>query len=82
MVKNQAIGSGSDEVFVSSGVRLFEAKGVQIDGWGRDKFMLLENLLDSDSGFLVNDAVIFKVEVGQLVNTYRINRLIGHYIYT
>lgn len=36
LVLSQIIG-GNDEVFASSGVRLFEAKGVQIDGWGRDK---------------------------------------------
>ena len=73
IAKNQAVGSGSDEVFVSSGVRLFEAKGVQIDGWGRDKFMLLETLMDPDNGFLLDDAVVFKVEVqvyGELEQTF------------
>jgi len=28
---------GVDETFASSGIRTFEARGVQVDGWGRDK---------------------------------------------
>ena len=34
-------------------VRLFEAKGVQIDGWGRDKFMASTMLNDPEFGFQV-----------------------------
>ena len=40
------VAGGTDESFASSGVRLFEAKGVQIDGWGRDKFMNAAMLTD------------------------------------
>lgn len=54
---------GIDETFASSGVRLFEAKGVQIDGWGRDKFMTSAILNDIENGFINNDTVIFKVEI-------------------
>ena len=52
-----------DESFSSSGVRVFEAKGLQVDGWGRDKFMPAASLLDPSAGFYVNDTVIFKVEI-------------------
>jgi hypothetical protein len=52
-----------DESFSSSGVRVFEAKGVQVDGWGRDKFMSNTSLINPDSKFCVNDTVIFKVEI-------------------
>ena len=62
MILSQLPG-GTDEVFVSSGVRLFEAKGVQIDGWGRDKFMLATTVNDSDNGFVVDDMITFKVEI-------------------
>ena len=61
-VKCQKV-DGSDETFSSSGVRLFEAKGTQIDGWGRDKFMPISNLNDPILGYYVNDIVIFKVEI-------------------
>ena len=61
-VKCQKIG-GTDETFSSSGVRMFEAKGTQIDGWGRDKFMLISSLKDPVLGFYVNDIVVFKVEI-------------------
>lgn len=54
---------GIHETFVSSGVRVFEPKGVQVDGWGRDKFMSVSILLDPLNGFLVDDSVIFKVEI-------------------
>jgi len=57
------IPGGTDEVFASSGVRLFEAKGVQIDGWGRDKFMTVAMLLNPDFGFCIDDSVVFKVEI-------------------
>jgi hypothetical protein len=57
------ISDGTDETFSSSGVRLFEAKGTQIDGWGRDKFMLLSTLKDPSLGFYVSDTVIFKVNI-------------------
>ena len=61
-VLNQRPG-GADETFSSSGVRVFEAKGTQIDGWGRDKFMLISTLKDPSLGFYVNDTVIFKVSL-------------------
>lgn len=61
-VENQILG-GEDESFVSSGIRIFEAKGVQVDGWGRDKFMLASTLRDPELGFSVDDKVIFKVEI-------------------
>eukprot|EP01031_Cornospumella_fuschlensis_P039441 gene39441-48020_t len=54
---------GEDESFCSSGARIFEAKGVQVDGWGRDKFMLNALLKDPSLGFRVDDTVVFKVEV-------------------
>lgn len=37
--------------------------GLQVDGWGRDKFMPSAMLRDSSLGFRVNDVVIFKVEI-------------------
>ena len=52
-----------DESFSSSGVRVFEAKGVQVDGWGRDKFMSNTTLVNPELNFCVNDTVIFKVEI-------------------
>eukprot|EP01038_Epipyxis_sp_PR26KG_P011619 gene11619-15558_t len=70
-VLNQ-ISGGSDEMFASSGIRTFEPKGVQVDGWGRDKFMLQAMLNSSDYGFCANDAVTFKVEItvfGELNST-------------
>jgi hypothetical protein len=57
------INGGTDETFCSSGVRLFEAKGTQIDGWGRDRFILLTSLKDQNMGFYLNDTVIFKVSI-------------------
>ena len=33
--------TGSDETFASSGIRTFEARGVQVDGWGRDKVSVI-----------------------------------------
>ena len=62
VILNQQPG-GTDETFVSSGVRLFEAKGVQIDGWGRDKFMLASVVNEPDNGFVVDDIITFKVEI-------------------
>ena len=50
-------------VFVSSGVRRFEAKGKQVDGWGRDKYLPLSNLKNPVNGLLANDTIIFKVEI-------------------
>lgn len=61
-VCNQIAGA-DDESFASSGVRVFEAKGVQVDGWGRDKFMLATMLNDSGLGYCVDDVVIFKVDI-------------------
>lgn len=58
--------SGQDEVFCSSGLRRFEAKGKQVDGWGRDKFVALDRLHSADHGLLVNDTVVFRVEVNVL----------------
>jgi hypothetical protein len=51
------------KVFASSGVRIFEAKGTTIDGWGRDKFMSHTALTAPSSPFCHNDCVIFKVEI-------------------
>lgn len=62
IIKNQKQG-GADEVFASSGIRKFEAKGVQVDGWGRDKFVSASQLKDPWLGFCVNDTVIFQVEI-------------------
>ena len=50
-------------MFASSGMRIFEPKGVQIDGWGRDKFISSSMLGTDDIGLCINDTVIFKVEV-------------------
>lgn len=63
-VKSQMIG-GADESFASSGVRHFEAKGIQVDGWGRDKFMSATVLMDPNNGFYdkTEDSVIFRVEI-------------------
>lgn len=36
---------------------------VQVDGWGRDKFMSVEELLHPDKGFCKDDCVIFRVEM-------------------
>lgn len=61
MILNQL--NGPDEIFASSGVRIFEAKGTTIDGWGRDKFMSHAALTAPNSPFCYNDCVIFKVEI-------------------
>ena len=53
----------SDEVFASTGVRKFEARGIHVDGWGRDKFISNAVLRDLSNGFIVNEKVIFKVEI-------------------
>ena len=42
---------------------MFEAKGVQIDGWGRDKFINNTLLYSPDAGYCVDDTVVFKVEI-------------------
>jgi len=60
---NTQIPGGTDEVFASSGVRFFEAKGVQIDGWGRDKFASASVITNPDYGFIQDDTIIFKVEI-------------------
>lgn len=52
-----------DEVFASSGIRKFEAKGKQVDGWGRDKFISLEALKNPVNGLLREDTIIFRVEI-------------------
>jgi speckle-type POZ protein len=62
LIKNQNNGS-NDEVFASAGIRKFEAKGIQVDGWGRDKFIAASQLRDAWVGLCVNDTVVFKVEV-------------------
>lgn len=62
LIKNQSNGS-NDEVFASAGIRKFEAKGVQVDGWGRDKFIAASQLRDAWVGLCVNDTVVFKVEI-------------------
>ena len=53
----------TDEVFSSTGIRKFEARGVHVDGWGRDKFISTQRLKDSSNGLLVNNKVIFKTEI-------------------
>jgi len=62
IILNQGQG-GMDETFASSGIRTFEARGVQVDGWGRDRFCSIAHLSDPSNNLLVNDTVIFKVEV-------------------
>lgn len=52
-----------DAVFLSSGVRKFEAKGVQVDGWGRDKFIENHRVNNPSNGLCIDDTVIFKVEI-------------------
>lgn len=44
LVLNQSP-TGADEVFASAGIRTFEARGMQVDGWGRDKFMSVASLM-------------------------------------
>lgn len=56
-------GNGRNEVFASTGVRRFEARGENVDGWGRDKFMERSVLLNPRNGFCLNDTVIFRAEV-------------------
>ena len=41
--------TGADETFSSSGVRTFEARGVQVDGWGRDKVRCVALTFESAS---------------------------------
>jgi hypothetical protein len=41
----------------------FSVERVQIDGWGRDKFMEASLLRDPDFGFCIDDSVTFKVEI-------------------
>ena len=62
MIVNQ-IQNGEDEIFCSSGIRKFEAKGESVDGWGRDKFCERTTLLNPRNGLCVQDTVIFRVEV-------------------
>lgn len=62
IIKNQNNGS-NDEVFASAGIRKFEAKGIQVDGWGRDKFIAASQLKDAWVGLCVSDTVVFKVEI-------------------
>jgi len=57
------IDSEADAIFVSSGIRKFEAKGVQVDGWGRDKFIELHRVNDPANGLCVDDTITFKVEI-------------------
>jgi hypothetical protein len=44
---------GVDETFASSGIRTFEARGVQVDGWGRDKVGYTDALSFSCLGHLI-----------------------------
>ena len=60
---------GEDEVFQSTGIRKFEAKGESIDGWGRDKFIERSTLLSPRSGLCVDDTVIFRVEMTVYFNS-------------
>lgn len=53
----------SDEVFASTGVRKFEARGIHVDGWGRDKFISNAVLRDPSNSFIVNNKVVFKVDI-------------------
>ena len=53
----------TDEVFASTGVRKFEARGVHVDGWGRDKFISNSALREPANGLIVNNKVIFRVEI-------------------
>eukprot|EP01035_Chromulina_nebulosa_P020604 gene20604-26714_t len=72
MIISQVIG-GLDEIFCSSGVRTFEPKGIQVDGWGRDKFINTSVLMDGNNGFFLDDSIVFKVEItviGELENAY------------
>lgn len=57
------IPGGENETFSSSGVRIFEAKGVQVDGWGRDKFVSMNMLKNPELGLCINDVVEFKAEI-------------------
>jgi hypothetical protein len=52
-----------DEIFQSTGIRKFEARGVHVDGWGRDKFIAIHVLKDAAHGLLVNNRIIFKTEI-------------------
>lgn len=52
-----------DALFASSGIRKFEAKGIQVDGWGRDKFIDANRLKDRAAGLCVENTIIFKVEI-------------------
>lgn len=62
IIKNQAH-NGKDEEFASTGIRKFEAKGVQIDGWGRDRYISSSKLKDPWNALCVDDIVLFRVEV-------------------
>ena len=53
----------TDEIFASTGVRKFEARGVHVDGWGRDKFISNSILRDPANGLIVNNKAIFRVEI-------------------
>lgn len=58
-----------DELFQSTGIRKFEARGVHVDGWGRDKFIAISTLKDPQNCLLIENRVIFKTEItvyGQL----------------
>lgn len=57
------IPGGDDETFSSSGIRIFEAKGAQVDGWGRDKFVSVNMLKNAEFGLCVQDMVEFKAEI-------------------
>ena len=51
----------TDEIFASTGVRKFEARGVHVDGWGRDKFISNSILRDPANGLIVDNKAIFRV---------------------
>jgi hypothetical protein len=49
MVLSQVKGE-VDEVFTSSGVRQFDARGKHVDGWGRNKFIATKTLKSPING--------------------------------
>jgi speckle-type POZ protein len=52
-----------DKSHASSGVYVFLALSEQFDSWGVDNLMLSKTLFNQESGFLVNDTIIFEAEV-------------------
>jgi speckle-type POZ protein len=61
-IRNQ-LANEDELVFSSVGVKQFEVQGQgKIDGWGRDRF-LPHDRITLDSGILLNDTVIFAIEI-------------------